>query len=82
MSAIGGESNPMNEMARARTKITFGGVGIDWEKNIRPGAGWASKNENARCEDSVRLPLLNPSEHHFSFSFGGGAAGSDFEGAG
>src|SRR5258708_39001493 len=82
VSAIGGENNPVNESARARTKTIFARVGIDWEKSIRPGAGWASKNENGRCEDSVRLPLLNPSEHHFSFSFGGGAAGSDFGGRG
>src|SRR6267143_4547872 len=80
--AIGGENNPVNESARARTKIIFARVGIDCEKSIRPGAGWASKNENGRYEDSVRLPLLNSREHHFSFSFGGGAAGSDFAGVG
>jgi hypothetical protein len=48
VSAIGGENNPVNESARARTKTIFARVGIDWEKSIRPGAGWASKNENGR----------------------------------
>src|SRR6266851_6008733 len=80
--AIGGESNPVNEVASARTKIIFGRVGIDREKSNRPGAGWASKNEKKRCVAAARLPLLNPSVHHFSFSFGGGAGGTDFEGVG
>src|ERR1700682_249044 len=82
VSAIGGENNPVNESARARTKTIFARVGIDWEKSIRPGAGWTSKNENGSCEDAVRVPLLNSGEHYFSFSFGGGAAGSAFAGAG
>src|SRR5229473_354705 len=46
VSAIGGENNPVNESASITTKIIFAKVGIDWEKGIRPGAGWASKNRN------------------------------------
>ncbi len=43
VSAIGGESNPVNESARARTKISFARVGIDWEKSIRRMALRASE---------------------------------------
>src|SRR5260370_16419986 len=46
VSASGGENNPVNESASATTKIIFAKVGIDWEKGIRPAAGWASKNRN------------------------------------
>src|SRR5260370_38115601 len=74
VSAIGGENNPVHERARARTKTIFARVALDWEKRNRLFAGSASKNEHGPCEDSVRLPLLNPSEHHCSFSFGGGPA--------
>src|SRR5258708_23165907 len=74
--AMGGESNPVNESARARTKRIFGKRGIDWEKSIRPGAAWASTNDNGRCEDVVRLRARNPREPHFSF--GGAGAGADF----
>src|SRR5260370_35502536 len=76
--ARGGESNTVNESARARTKRIFGKRGIDWEKSIRPGAGWASTNENGRCEDVARLRARNPREPHFSFSFGSAGAGADF----
>src|SRR5229473_2856886 len=81
--AMGGESNPVNESARPRTKIIFASVGIDWGESIRPGGGWASKKEKRRCEDAVHLPLPNSGEHHFSFCLGGVAgvaAGSDFAG--
>src|SRR5260370_5453761 len=46
VSAIGGENNPVSESASVTTKISFAKVGIDWEKGIRPGARWASKNRN------------------------------------
>src|SRR5260370_42264731 len=81
--ATGGEKNPVKESASARTKIIFGRVGIDWEKNIRLCARWASKNEKRRGKDSVRSTLLNSSEDHFSFCLGeeaGGAAGAGFGG--
>src|SRR5260370_33901807 len=74
--AMGGESNPVNESARARTKRIVGKRGIDWEKSTRPGAAWAITNDNGRCEDVVRLRARNPREPHFSF--GGAGAGADF----
>jgi hypothetical protein len=36
---MGGESNPVNENAKPRTKIIFASVGIDSKKSIRPGGG-------------------------------------------
>src|SRR5713226_2491348 len=48
---MGGESNPVKESARARTKRIFGKRGIDWEKSIRLGGAWASTNDNGRCEN-------------------------------
>jgi hypothetical protein len=37
VSARGGESNPVNERARARTKIIFAKVGIDWGREYQAG---------------------------------------------
>jgi len=42
VSAIGGESSPVNESAKAETKIIFASVGIDGEKSIRQEAPRAS----------------------------------------
>ena len=43
VSAMGGESHPVNESASARTKIIFARVGIDWKKSIRRKAFRASE---------------------------------------
>jgi len=56
----------VNESASAPTKIIFAKVGIDWEKGIRPGAGWASKNGNLfaqtfqRSWRFVQVPGFSP----------------------
>src|SRR2546421_13043217 len=39
VSAIGGENNPVKERTKAKAKKSFARVGIDWEKNKKPGAG-------------------------------------------
>src|SRR5260370_36628725 len=77
---MGGESNPVKESARARTKRIFGKRGIDWEKSIRPRGAWTSTNENGRCEDVAGLRARNPREPHFSFE--GAGAGAEFVAAG
>ena len=71
---MGGESNPVKESARARTKRIFGKRGIDWEKSIRLGAEWASTNENGLFEEVARLRARNPREPHFSFGSAGASA--------
>jgi hypothetical protein len=53
VSAIGGESNPVNESASARTKIIFGTVGIGRKESISLEARWASKNQLRQREDTV-----------------------------
>src|SRR6266481_1909889 len=68
VSAIGGETNPVNESASARAKIIFGTVGIDREESIRLEAEWASKNELYRRKD-VRQPSPNFQRASFLFFF-------------
>src|SRR6266436_5501324 len=75
VSAIGGESNPVNESASARTKIIFGTVGIGRKESISLEARWASKNQLRQREDTVlrkdvgRQPSLNFRRASFVFFF-------------
>src|SRR6266576_5278072 len=60
VSAIGGENHPVKERTRPRAKKIFARVGIDWEKNIRPGAERASVLfDRARPTPLAMLPPEN-----------------------
>src|SRR5882762_10622772 len=59
VSATGGENNPVKERTRPRAKKIFARVGIDWEKNIRPGAERASGSQSDYARPT-RLAILPP----------------------